>query len=390
MNLKLSKRAFKYKTDALKQIFEAIRKPGMISLAGGIPSADSFPQDIIKKITMDVLDTKQAQALQYNSTPGVTELRESIAFWMKDMHDLDVNTQNVMVTTGSTQALDLIAKAFLDDGDKIIVENPTYLGALWGFDPFFPEYLTVDSQEDGIDLDDLENVLKENSNVKLLYIVSTFQNPTGRTVSKEKRMRLCELADKYDFLIVEDNPYGYLRYKGEDVAPIAKFDNCGRVIYLSTFSKILAPGFRVAYVVASEEIIEWLCNVKESADLHTGVLDQYIVNEYIKEGHAKSQIEKIIKLYEPRYNAILEALDSKMQGKAKWTTPEGGMFVWLELDESIDTQELYQKAVENNVAFVPGVHFFAYKNIKNYLRLNFSNVDEERIGKGVKILSNLI
>jgi len=390
MKLKLSKNAKLYKTEALKQIFAAIASPNIISLAGGVPSPDSFPIELIRKLSNKVIDEHGAKALQYSKTAGIDEIRETLADWMNERYDMKIKCENVMITTGSTQAFDLFGKIFLDPKDNIIVEDPSYLGALWGFDPYRPSYITVKSEADGIDTEELERKLKMYKNVKFLYIVSTFQNPTGRVIELSKRRQLVDLANKYDFLIIEDDPYGYLRYEGDPVDPIKKFDTEGRVVYLSTFSKILAPGYRIAFAVGNERIIEWLCDAKESADLHTNVFGQYLVNEYVKGGYVEKQIKKIIKLYKPRYKVMLSSLKKYFPKDAYWTEPEGGMFCWIELDEKIDTTKLYKKAIDHNVAFVPGVHFYAKRDTKNTLRLNFSNVSEEKIKKGVRILGELI
>lgn len=390
MKLKLSKKAPLYKTEALKQIFAAMASPDVISLAGGIPAPESFPLALIKKLSEKVFEEKKTAALQYNKTKGVDELRETLADWMNKKFDMKLNVENILITTGSTQVFDLLGKIFLDRKNKIIVENPSYLGALWGFDPFEPTYITIESEADGIDIDELEKKLKQNKNVKFLYIVSTFQNPTGRVISLSKRRQLVDLASKYNFLIIEDDPYSYLRYTGKAVPPIKTFDKNDQVIYLSTFSKILAPGFRIAFAVASKEIINWLADAKESADLHTNVFGQYLVNEYIKGNYEEEQIKKIIELYKPRYITMLESLNKYFPKSAYWTEPEGGMFCWIELDEKVDTTKLYHTAVKKGVAFVPGVHFYAYKDVKNTMRLNFSNVSEEKIKKGVKILGSLL
>lgn len=390
MKLKLSKKAPLYKTEALKQIFAAMASPDIISLAGGIPAPESFPLALIKKLSDKILEEKKSAVLQYNKTSGVDNLRETLADWMNKKFNMKLNAENILITTGSTQVFDLLGKIFLDQKDKVIVENPSYLGALWGFDPFEPTYITIESEADGIDTDELEEKLKKNKNVKFLYIVSTFQNPTGRVIELSKRRQLVDLASEYNFLIIEDDPYSYLRYTGKAVPPIKTFDKNDQVIYLSTFSKILAPGFRIAFAAASKEIINWLADAKESADLHTNVFGQYLVNEYIKGNYVDKQIEKIIKLYKPRHKVMLESLARYFPKSAYWTEPEGGMFCWIELDEGIDTTKIYHKAVKKGVAFVPGVHFYAHKDVKNTMRLNFSNVSEEKIKKGIKTLGSLL
>lgn len=390
MKLKLSGRAKLYSTEALKQILSVLDKPDLISLAGGLPAPESFPLALIKKLTKKVLDEKKELALQYSATAGVPELRNTLAEWINKRYKTKFTADNILVTTGSTQAMDLIAKIFLDQKDKIVVEDPSYLGALWAFDPYQLKYLTVESQADGINTEALEELLKKEKGIKFLYIVSTFQNPTGREVALSKRRQLVSLAEKYDFLIVEDDPYRYLRYQGEAIPPIKSYDKEGRVIYLSTFSKIFAPGFRVAFAIASKEIIDWLAECKGSADLCSATFNQYLVNEYIKGGYIEKQIKKNIRLYKPRYHAMLESLSKYFPKSAYWTEVEGGMFTWVELDEKVDSSKLYFEAVKAGVAFVPGVHFYAKKDVKNSMRLNFSNVSEAKIKKGVKILGNLI
>ncbi len=390
MKQKLSKKAKLYKTEALKQILSAIASPGMISLAGGVPAPESFPLELIKNLSNEVFDKYKTKSLQYNKTCGTDELRGTLSEWMNKKYQMNVEKENILITTGSTQAFDLIGKIFLDPNDNIIAEDPSYLGALWGFDPYQPNYITVKSKEDGIDINELEDKIKKKKNIKFLYIVSTFQNPTGRVIKLSKRKRLAELASRYDFLIIEDDPYSYLRYKGKPVPPIKTFDNNDKIIYLSTFSKILAPGFRIAFAVASKEIIDLLTDAKESADLHTNVFGQLLVNEYIQGNYIDKQIKKIIELYRPRYLTMLRSLKKYFPKTAHWTEPEGGMFCWIELDKDTDTSKLYKRSIENKVAFVPGVYFYANKDTKNTLRLNFSNVSKDKIEEGIKILGSLL
>jgi len=390
MKLHFSKRAKLFKTDALKQLLSVVSKPDIISLAGGMPAPESFPVELIQKLSAKVLNDKKALALQYNKTPGIDEVRETLANWLNKQYGWKLSAENVMITTGSTQAFDLIAKIFLDFNDKIVLEDPSYMGALWCFDTYKLNYITVKSEADGIDINELEDKLKSNKKIKFLYIVSNFQNPTGRVVELSKRRQLIDLANKYDFLIIEDDPYCHLRFEGEAIPPMKTFDTEGRIIYLSTFSKILAPGLRVAYIAADKEIISWLANAKESADLSSNTISQYIVNEYIKGEYVEDQIKKIVKIYKPRYKTMLKSLSKYFPKNSYWTEPEGGMFTWVELDEAIDTEKLYSKAIEHNVAFVPGVHFYAHKDVKNTMRLNFSNVPEENIEKGIKILGKLL
>ena len=290
--------------------------------------------------------------------------------------------------------MDLIGRVFINPGDVIAVEGPTYLAAIQAFKYYDPEFVSIPMDDDGMIVDVLEEKLAElerkGKRLKVLYTVSTFQNPMGVTMSVDRRKRLVELANEYDFLIVEDGPYSELRYSGEPILPIKHFDDSGRVIYLGTFSKILAPGFRVGWVAAHPHLIRKMEIAKQSIDLCTNMLGQVIAWKYVEDGHLDRHIPEIVEFYKPRRDAMLEALEEYMPEGVKWTKPDGGMFVWVTLPEGIDTKLMMEKAVAKGVAYVPGEAFFTHREVKNAMRLNFTYVPEEKIREGVKRLAEVV
>ncbi|WP_297507788.1 PLP-dependent aminotransferase family protein [Thermococcus sp.] len=389
-----SEKALQMKASEIRELLKLVETSDVISLAGGLPAPETFPVEIIKKIAEDVLTNHADKALQYGTTKGFTPLRLALARWMERRYGIPMSKVEIMMVAGSQQALDLIGRVFINPGDVVIVEAPTYLAALQAFKYYDPEFVSIPMDHDGMRIDMLEEKLEElkrsGKRVKLVYTVSTFQNPMGVTMSLERRKRLIELAREYDFIIVEDNPYSELRYSGEPVPPIKHFDDEGRVIYLGTFSKILAPGLRLGWVSAHPHFIRKMEIAKQSVDLCTNTLGQAIAWKYVEEGHLDRHIPEIIEFYRPRRDAMLEALEEFMPESVEWTRPDGGMFVWVTLPEGIDSKLMLEKAVSKGVAYVPGEAFFAHREVKNALRLNFTYVPEEKIREGVKRLAEVI
>ncbi len=384
-------RTKKMKASEIREILKITQNPEIISFAGGLPSPHSFPVKMIEKITDRVLERHGSQALQYSPTEGLKELRELLIKRMKKK-GIKCNMDEIIITTGSQQLLDLTAKIFFNRGDYLTVECPTYLGALAAFNAYQPNYIPISMDDEGMKIEDLEEKLKENKKkpMDLIYTVPTFQNPSGVTMSLERRKQILEIARKYNLLILEDDPYSELRYSGKPVTPIKSLDKYDIVIYTSTFSKILSPGFRLGWVVANKEIIRKMVIAKQGADLCTNTFVQWIAEEYLRSGLIDKQIPKIRKIYKRKRDLMLKALKKHFPKGAKWTEPEGGMFLWVTLPGHINTKEMFQEAIKEKVAYVHGAAFCVDGKGHNTMRLNFSNAEDKKIDIGIKKLAKLI
>lgn len=387
---KFSKRIPADGTDAVGAILKAAADPKIISFAGGLPAPELFPVEGMKEATDKVYAEHGQQALQYGAAKGVTELRELILKRVKEKENVDAKLENVMVTTGSEQAIDLVGKAFVNPGDTVLVEEPTYLCALDVFRSYGANFVSVPMDDDGMKMDALEEALKAHPETALVYTVPNFQNPTGRTMPAERRKKFAELAAKYDVPVLEDNPYGDIRFAGEHVPSVKSFDHAGKVFYMSTFSKILAPGFRLGWLVADPKVIEKLTVLKQSADLHTDNLVQYVVTEFFKENDVDAHVKEISDLYGKRKQLMIDGIKKYFPKDVKYTDPEGGMFLWVEVPGVTDTVELFKQCLEHNVAFVPGDPFFAGKPQPGTFRLNYSNMQEDQIEVGLKRLGEAL
>jgi 2-aminoadipate transaminase len=379
----------------IREILKVTEQADVISLAGGLPAPELFPVDEYRRAFEWVLETNGASALQYSTTEGYRPLRELIASRL-NAKGIQCTAADILITNGSQQGLDLIGKVFLDPGDRVVVENPSYLGALQAFNQYQPDYEVVPMDDDGMRVDRLEELLEDDrrgrlpGRIKFVYLVPTFQNPTGRSLSVERRRRLVELANRYNVLVVEDDPYGELVFEGGPLPALKSFDAEGNVIYLGTFSKILAPGFRLGWIVARPEPLELLIHGKQPTDLHTGSASQMATYHVASaDGYLDHHIEEIRNLYRERRDVLLDALEEHFPAAetgARFTRPKGGLFVWAELPLSIDTRELLVEAVQQKVAFVPGQGFHPDHSGTNTMRLNFSNVSPERLREGVRRL----
>lgn len=379
----LASRAKIMDNPGIGEILRVIGKPGMISLAGGLPAPETFPLDIIDSLNRIVMKKYGPVIFQYGQTEGFGPLRKALSDYVKKK-SIESGEENIFVSTGSQSILDNIGKIFISKGDKVAVEAPTYLGALQAFNPYEPEYVKLETDDSGLLPESLEKVLSSH-NIKFIYLVTNFQNPTGRTIPYERRKKIAEIIKKHNALLVEDDPYGELRYEGEHVKPIKTMAH-DNVIYLSTLSKVFAPGLRIGFCVANKDIIYWLAQSKQGVDLHSDSYSQALAAEYLSGGYLDSHLPKILSVYKPRQQAMLNALDEFFPKNFSWSKPEGGMFVWVRCP-GIDTVKLYWKAVENNVAYVPGRFFFTVEGEGlDTLRLNFTNVKEESITNAVKKL----
>lgn len=383
---KYSKRVPADGTDAVGAILQAAADPKIISFAGGLPAPELFPVKEMKAAVDKVFEEHGQEAMQYGAAKGVTALREVIQQHVKEKEDVDSELDNVLVTTGSEQALDLVGKAFVDPGDTVLVEQPTYLCALDVFRSYGANFASVEMDEDGMKMDALEEALKANPNTKLIYTVPNFQNPTGRTMTEERRKQLAELAEKYDVYVLEDNPYGEIRFAGQHVPAVKSFDKSGHVLYMSTFSKTLAPGFRLGWLVADKNVVIKLTVLKQSADLHTDNLAQFAVAQFFADNDVDAHVKEISALYGKRKDLMLEGIKKYFPEGVKYTDPEGGMFLWVEVPGVNDTVELFKECLEHDVAFVPGDPFFAGEVQPGAFRLNYSNMKEDQIEVGLKRL----
>jgi len=393
INNKLSVSAKSMKRSAIREILKLLQNPEMISFAGGLPSPESFPVEEIKNITDDILDSRGAAALQYGSTEGDPELREMLLKRHTEQ-GLSAGHENLAISTGSQQALDILSKIFIDPGDCIICGLPSYLGGLSAFNVYGAEVVGVPFDDLGMKSDELENKLQEleqdNKKVKFIYIIPDFQNPAGITMPESRRKEILQIASKHDLLIVEDSPYRDIRFEGKPQKLIYDLDTEGRVITLFTFSKILAPGFRVAWLLAHPEIINKFIMAKQSADLCSPVLVQKIAAEYMKRGLLDKNLVNTINLYRERRDHMLKCFEEYMPEGVTWTRPEGGLFLFLTLPEKMNADELFNLAVKKNVAFVKGSVFYCNDCGKNTMRINFSYSNIETITEGVKRLAGVI
>ena len=388
-----SRNAREMKASEIRELLKLTENHEIISLAGGLPDPQAFPVNRVKEIVNRLLDEKNGQILQYGTTEGVTELRKAIAERM-NKRGMNITHKNVLITAGSQQALDLISKTFLDPGDMVIVGAPTYMGGTNAFKSYNAVMEGVPLDEDGMDPDLLAAKLHllqmHGKHPEILYLIPNFQNPAGVTITEERRREILEIAREYDMIVIEDSPYSDLRYSGEQVPSMKSMDTDGRVIYLGTFSKILAPGFRVAWCIAEKDLLNKLTIVKQAADLCTNTFGQYIASEYVTRGYLDEHVEVIKTLYMNKRDLMLAAMEKHFPAEAKWTKPDGGMFIWVTLPEYIDTKNMFPRAIDNNVAYVNGAAFFADHSGKNTMRLNFTYATHEQIDIGIKRLADTI
>jgi 2-aminoadipate transaminase len=382
-------RAERMHASDIREILKVTAMPEVISLAGGLPAPEVFPIDEFRQAYDKVLRENGKAALQYGPSEGFLPLRQFLAERLVRF-GVRCSPDNLLITNGSQQALDLVGKIFLNPGDKVLVENPSYLGAIQAFDSYQADYAIVPMDEDGMVTAGLDELLRHES-VKFIYALPNFQNPSGRTMSLTRRHQLMEVAARHGVPIVEDDPYGELRYEGEHLPSLQSLDTDGLVIGLGTFSKILAPGLRLAWMNIPEALYERIVLARQPTDLHSATITQMAVYEVCQDGFVDRHVEKIKALYHERRDAMLDAMEAHFPSSARWTKAEGGMFIWAELPEAIDTRELLVEAVEKQlVAFVPGQSFHADRSGRNTMRLNFSNVSPERITEGIARIGRAI
>lgn len=388
MYYSFSSRVNEMKSSAIREILKITESPGVISFAGGLPAPELFPLTQIKEAFSEVLESGDASSLQYSTTEGYLPLRRMIARAMA-AKGITSGPDEVLLTNGSQQALDLLAKLFIDPGDTVVVEAPSYLGAIQVFRSYQARFVAVPSDEGGIITEDLEKALREHQ-PKLIYLTPTFSNPTGITMPLQRRREVAALLERYNVPLIEDDPYGDLRYLGDPVPPIKTLDKTGLVIYLSTFSKTIAPGLRLGWILAQPQLMTKLVLAKQGTDLHTGTLVQRAVNRYLEKNDVDGHIALIRSQYGLRRNAMLDAMARLLPPAVSWTHPEGGMFLWVALPPHMDSTPLLKEAVAEKVAYVPGSPFFTDGGGLNYLRLNFSNSTCPQIEEGIERMARLL
>ena len=389
MELKYADRMKQVKGLETREIIKFIGKPDIISFAGGLPAPELFPIEELKGIAVKVLEEDGMGALQYVPTDGYLPLREKIAERMQKV-GVRASAENILIINGSQQGIDFSGKIFLNPGDTVICEKPSYLGAIEAFRAYQARFIEIPIDINGIKVEELEKVLATTPKAKLIYVTPDFQNPTGITWSTKRRKDFIEVINKYNLPVIEDNPYGELRYEGEEVPPIKAFDTEGRVVFLGTFSKILCPGFRIGWMCASREVVQKYTLLKEVADLQCNTMAQREVAMFLEEHDIDAHIEKIKKVYKRRRDLMINIIKEEFPPEAEYSIPEGGLFTWIELPEYVNGRELLVKAQEQKVAFVPGGCFYPNGGHENSIRLNFSNMPEEKIVIGMKRLAKIL
>lgn len=381
-------RTARMQSNAIREILKVVNRPGMVSLAGGIPAPESFPLALMQDLTATVLQKYGATALQYDATEGFAPLRAALPAHLA-RKQVTTTAEELLIFSGSQGVLDALGKILISPGDGVAVEAPTYVGALSAFNPCEPAYVQIATDDQGIIPAALAEVLQRQP-IKFIYLVPTFQNPTGRTIPLERRQAIAAIIQEHGVLLVEDDPYSDLRYQGVALPPIKTFAP-DHVVYVSTLSKTFAPGLRIGFCVAPREIYRWLVITKQGVDLHTSTFNQALAAEYLTGGYLQQQLPKILAIYRPRQQAMLAALDRYMPATFQWTQPEGGMFLWLEGPAGLDTEQIYWHAIERQTAFVPGKFFFAEPGVGNAtMRLNYTMANEEKIDWAVRTLAEVI
>ena len=382
-----SKHAREQKSSIIRAILKDSTKPGVVNFAGGLPAPDLFPLEKIREVCNKVIDKHGIDALQYSLTTGVDMLRDVIVSRYEKI-GVELSVNDIQITGGAQQGLDVIGRVFLEPGSVVLTETPTYLGALQAFSFYGVKYVSVETDDEGMLPDDLERKISKHK-PRFVYLVSTFQNPTGRTISEDRRIKIVEIAKKYNCPIIDDNPYGEIRFLGENVTSLKTIGN-DHVIQLGTFSKLISPGLRIGWIASNSHVQPTIELMKQALDLHTNTFCQYVIAEFASAGYLESHIEVIKKEYGIRRNIMIDMLSKHLGNKATWTTPEGGLFLWIKLPDGVSTTDMLPKAVDAGVAYVPGKFFYSEKQDDSTMRLNFCNATEENIEIGIKRLADVI
>lgn len=383
----LSKKYAGLKPSAVREILKATSEPGMIAFAGGSPATEAFPCEEVKKISAEILEENPVSALVYGVSEGYEPLRKTVKKWLYEREGIGTDDDSVIITAGGTQVMDITTRVLASEGDTVICEDPSFIGSLNCFRSHGCNLVGVPIDDDGMNIDALEEAINQNPNAKFIYTIPNFQNPGGTTLSLEKRKRMYRLALENNLVILEDDPYGNLRVEGEAVPSIKSMDTEGIVVYAGSFSKILAPGIRVAYAVVPSKIAPAFTIGKQVSDVHTGVLNQMIVSRWFDEYDVNAHIDEIKKIYKRKLNLMCSCLDEYCKGFISYVRPQGGLFIWARLPDNVNMLDYVNKLLERKVAVVPGTAFTVDDTKPcSYIRLNFSTPDDESIVEGVKIM----
>ncbi len=378
------------KASDIRQLLAVASKPEIISFAGGLPAPELFPVADMKAAFDAVLDESGPTALQYGETAGWAPLRKQIAARMLKKNSITIDPKEIILTAGSQQGLDFIGKLFLNPGDVVVLESPSYLGAINAFRQYQPNFVEVPTDENGMIMEELDRILATTENVKFIYIIPDFQNPSGRTWPLERRKQFMEIISKYEIPAIEDNPYGDLRFKGEFLPALKSMDEKGLIMYLGTFSKILSPGIRLAWIGANERIIEKINLIAQAAVLQTSTFVAMATSRYLDMFDIDAHVAKILPVYKHRCDLMIQTMRETFPEECRFTDPDGGLFTWCELPDYINTRDIAPIALEKKVAFVPGDGFYPSGSVKNCMRLNYSNATDERLVEGVKRLAEVV
>lgn len=390
MEEKFASRMDGLQASAIREILKFTADPSVISFAAGNPAPEAFPVDAIREITANILATNPIGALQYSITEGYMPLRDAVKADLKKRHNIGTENDELIITAGAQQAIDLTCKVLCDPGDAILCENPSFIGTLNSFRSYQAELVGVELESDGINIEKLESAIRNHPNAKMLYVIPNFQNPAGVTMSLEKRKAVYEICLKNHIMILEDNPYGELRYAGKDIPTIKSMDTEGIVCYFGSFSKVLAPGLRVGYLCAPKEVAQKVVIVKQVNDVHSNILAQMICNDFMARYDFESHIAGLREIYRKKSGLMLDNMRRCLNPKVTWVEPEGGLFMWCRLPDGVNMMEFCKKAVVNKVAVVPGTAFMPTEEDRTQcFRVNYSTPTDEQIVRGVEILGEL-
>lgn len=383
MEYKFAKRMDSMQASAVREILKVTQRPEVISFAGGLPAPELFPVDEIAKVCAEVCKDEGRKVLQYATTEGNSGLRQKIADRTNRKYKSNLKAENILITTGSQQNLDLAGKIFFDEGDVVLMESPTYLAAINAFKAYGPEFKEVPTDEKGMIPEELEKILASTPKIKLIYVIPDFQNPTGICWTLERRKAFMDLINKYEVPVLEDNPYGELRYDGETLPSLMSMDTKGLVMGMGTFSKTFCPGLRIGWLAANTTLLAEFVKVKQSADLHTSAFDQAIIDRYMDEYSLDEHVKEINALYKHRRDLLIKTMEETFKDGTTWTHPDGGLFLWLTFPEGVSARKVFDKCIEKNVAGVLGEFFYPNGHNDHHMRINYSNMPDDRIVEGI-------
>lgn len=388
--IKFASRMDQLKGSAIRELLALASKPEIISFAGGLPAPELFPVEEMAKASAAVMEEMGQTALQYSSTDGFAHFRQIIVDRMKAKNNIDTTIDNIIVTSGSQQGLDFSGRIFLDKDDIVLLESPSYLGAINAFKANEPKFIEVPTDEGGMIMEELEKILEENDRVKMIYVIPDFQNPSSRTWSLERRQKFMEIINKFEIPVIEDNPYGELRFEGEAMPSLKSMDTKGLVVFLGTFSKILAPGYRLGWICADGEIYEKYNFMAQAASLQATTIGQLETAKFIEMYDLDAHVQKIIEVYGKRRDLMYNTMLEEFPAEVKFAKPTGGLFMWVELPEHMDAAELAKECLKENVAYVPGEGFYPDGQTKNTFRMNYSMMPEDKIVEGIKRIAKVL